>query len=106
MRFWGKHGGGCLRNPGKDRRFLGKNLANLPAISGHLDFAGAGRRVPDACALYYRRAGRRASEDQGILRQIGTLRTEMLHFLLVLLPQIVKAQTVLLGIHDGQKLRL
>jgi hypothetical protein len=39
--FWGKMRGGCLRNPEKDRRFLGKSLANLPEISGHLDFAGA-----------------------------------------------------------------
>lgn len=41
LRFWGKMQGGCLRNPEKDRRFLGKSLANLPEISGHLDFAGA-----------------------------------------------------------------
>ena|GEM_PF-1761895 len=41
LRFWGKMRGGCLRNPEKDRRFLGKSLANLPEISGHLDFAGA-----------------------------------------------------------------
>ena len=41
LRFLGKIRGGCLRNPEKDRRFLGKSLANLPAISGHLDFAGA-----------------------------------------------------------------
>ena len=41
LRFWGKIRGGCLRNPEKDRRFLGKSLANLPEISGHLDFAGA-----------------------------------------------------------------
>ena len=40
LRFLGKIRGGCLRNPEKDRRFLGKSLANLPAISGHLDFAG------------------------------------------------------------------
>ena len=40
LRFWGKTRGGCPRNPGKDRRFLGKSLANLPEISGHLDFAG------------------------------------------------------------------
>ena len=40
LRFWGKIRGGCLRNPEKDRRFLGKSLANLPEISGHLDFAG------------------------------------------------------------------
>ena len=86
LRFLGKIRGGCLRNPEKDRRFLGKSLANLPANSGHLDFAGAGRRVPDARALHHRRAGRRASEDQGILRQIGALRTEMLHFFLILLP--------------------
>ena len=99
--FWGKIWGGCLRNPEKDRRFLGKSLANLPAISGHLDFAGAGRRVPDTRAPYHCRAGRRVSEDQGILRQIGALRTEMLHFFLILLPQIVKAQTVFLRIHDG-----
>ena len=86
LRFLGKIRGGCLRNPEKDRRFLGKSLANLPAISGHLDFAGAGRRVPDTRAPYHCRAGRRASEDQGILRQIGALRTEMLHFFLILLP--------------------
>ena len=41
LRFLGKIRGGCLRNPEKDRRFLGKSLANLPEISGHLDFAGA-----------------------------------------------------------------
>ena len=41
LRFLGKIRGGCLRNPEKDRRFLGKSLANLPAISDHLDFAGA-----------------------------------------------------------------
>lgn len=41
LRFWGKMRGGCLRNPEKDRRFLGKSLANLPEISGHLDFAEA-----------------------------------------------------------------
>lgn len=41
LRFWGKMRGGCLRNPEKDRCFLGKSLANLPEISGHLDFAGA-----------------------------------------------------------------
>lgn len=41
LRFLGIIRGGCLRNPEKDRRFLGKSLANLPAISGHLDFAGA-----------------------------------------------------------------
>ena len=86
LHFLGKIRGGCLRNPEKDRRFLGKSLANLPAISGHLDFAGAGRRVPDTRAPYHCRAGRRASEDQGILRQIGALRTEMLHFFLILLP--------------------
>ena len=106
LRFLGKIRGGCLRNPEKDRRFLGKSLANLPAISGHLDFAGAGRRVPDTRAPYHCRAGRRVSEDQGILRQIGALRTEMLHFFLILLPQIVKAQTVFLRIHDGQELCL
>ena len=38
--FLGIIRGGCLRNPEKDRRFLGKSLANLPEISGHLDFAG------------------------------------------------------------------
>lgn len=63
LRFLGKIRGGCLRNPEKDRRFLRKSLANLPAISGHLDFAGAGRRVPDTRAPYHRRAGRRTSED-------------------------------------------
>ena len=41
LRFLGIIRGGCLRNPEKDRRFLGKSLANLPEISGHLDFAGA-----------------------------------------------------------------
>ena len=41
LRFLGKMRGGCLRNPEKDRRFLGKSLANLPEISSHLDFAGA-----------------------------------------------------------------
>ena len=38
--FLGIIRGGCLRNPEKDRRLLGKSLANLPEISGHLDFAG------------------------------------------------------------------
>ena len=48
LRFLGKIRGGCLRNPEKDRRFLGKSLANLPAISGHLDFAGreGASRIP------------------------------------------------------------
>ena len=46
LRFLGKIRGGCLRNPEKDRRFLGKSLANLPAISGHLDFAGGGKARP------------------------------------------------------------
>ena len=52
LRFWGKIRGGCLRNPGKDRRFLGKSLANLPEISGHLDFAGGGKARPGyPCAV-------------------------------------------------------
>ena len=52
LRFWGKIRGGCLRNPGKDRRFLGKSLANLPAISGHLDFAEGGKARPGyPCAV-------------------------------------------------------
>ena len=46
LRFLGKIRGGCLRNPEKDRRFLGKSLANLPEISGHLDFAGGGKARP------------------------------------------------------------
>ena len=40
LRFLGKIRGGCPRNPEKDRRFFRKSLANLPEISGHLDFAG------------------------------------------------------------------
>ena len=52
LRFLGKIRGGCLRNPEKDRRFLGKSLANLPAISGHLDFAGGGKACPGyPCAV-------------------------------------------------------
>ena len=52
LRFWGKIRGGCLRNPEKDRRFLGKSLANLPEISGHLDFAGGGKARPGyLCAV-------------------------------------------------------
>ena len=52
LRFLGKIRGGCLRNPGKDRRFLGKSLANLPEISGHLDFAGGGKARPGyPCAV-------------------------------------------------------
>ena len=52
LRFLGKIRGGCLRNPEKDRRFLGKSLANLPAISGHLDFAGGGKARPGyPCAV-------------------------------------------------------
>ena len=52
LRFLGKIRGGCLRNPEKDRRFLGKSLANLPAISGHLDFAGGGKARPGyLCAV-------------------------------------------------------
>ena len=52
LRFLGKIWGGCLRNPEKDRRFLGKSLANLPEISGHLDFAGGGKARPGyPCAV-------------------------------------------------------
>ena len=52
LRFLGIIRGGCLRNPEKDRRFLGKSLANLPAISGHLDFAGGGKARPGyPCAV-------------------------------------------------------
>ena len=52
LRFLGKMRGGCLRNPEKDRRFLGKSLANLPEISGHLDFAGGGKAHPGyPCAV-------------------------------------------------------
>lgn len=52
LRFLGKIRGGCLRNPEKNRRFLGKSLANLPAISGHLDFAGGGKARPGyPCAV-------------------------------------------------------
>ena len=52
LRFWGKIRGDCLRNPEKDRRFLGKSLANLPEISGHLDFAGGGKARPGyPCAV-------------------------------------------------------
>ena len=52
LRFLGIIRGGCLRNPEKDRRFLGKSLANLPEISGHLDFAGGGKARPGCpCAV-------------------------------------------------------
>ena len=52
LRFLGKIRGGCLRNQEKDRRFLGKSLANLPEISGHLDFAGGGKARPGyPCAV-------------------------------------------------------
>ncbi len=52
LRFLGKIRGGCLRNPEKDRRFFRKSLANLPAISGHLDFAGGGKARPGyPCAV-------------------------------------------------------
>ena len=52
LRFLGIIRGGCLRNPEKDRRFLGKSLANLPEISGHLDFAGGGKARPGyPCAV-------------------------------------------------------
>ena len=52
LRFLGKMRGGCLRNPEKDRRFLGKSLANLPEISGRLDFAGGGKAHPGyPCAV-------------------------------------------------------
>ena len=52
LRFLGKIRGGCLRNPEKGRRFLGKSLANLPEISGHLDFAGGGKARPGyLCAV-------------------------------------------------------
>ena len=52
LRFLGKIRGGCLRNPEKGRRFLGKSLANLPEISGHLDFAGGGKAHPGyPCAV-------------------------------------------------------
>lgn len=52
LRFLGKIRGGCLRNPEKDRRFLGKSLANLPEISGHLDFAEGGKARPGyPCAV-------------------------------------------------------
>ena len=52
LRFLGKIRGGCLRNPEKDRRFFRKSLANLPAISGHLDFAGSGKARPGyPCAV-------------------------------------------------------
>ena len=52
LRFLGKIRGGCLRNPEKDRRFLGKSLANLPTITGHLDFARGGKARPGyPCAV-------------------------------------------------------
>ena len=66
LRFLGKIRGGCLRNPEKDRRFLGKSLANLPEISGHLDFAGGGKARPGyPCAVPppRRAACVRGSED-------------------------------------------
>ena len=66
LRFLGKIRGGCLRNPEKDRRFFRKSLANLPAISGHLDFAGGGKARPGypcAVPLPRRAACVRGSED-------------------------------------------
>ena len=66
LRFLGKIRGGCLRNPEKDRRFLGESLANLPAISGHLDFAGGGKARPGypcAVPLPHRAACVRGSGD-------------------------------------------
>ena len=66
LRFLGKIQGGCLRNPEKDRRFFRKSLANLPAISGHLDFAGGGKARPGyPCAVPppRRAACVRGSED-------------------------------------------
>ena len=64
LRFLGEIRGGCLRNPEKDRRFLGKSLANLPEISGHLDFAGGGKaRHPCAVPLPHRTACVRGSGD-------------------------------------------
>ena len=66
LRFLGKMRGGCLRNPEKDRRFLGKSLANLPEISGHLDFAGGGKAHPGypcAVPLPHRAACVRGSGD-------------------------------------------
>ena len=66
LRFLGKIRGGCLRNPEKDRRFFRKSLANLPAISGHLDFAGGGKARPGyPCAVPppRRAACVRGSED-------------------------------------------
>ena len=66
LRFLGKIRGGCLRNPEKDRRFLGKSLANLPEISGHLDFAGGGKARPGypcAVPLPHRAACVRGSGD-------------------------------------------
>ena len=66
LRFLGKIRGGCLRNPEKDRRFLGKSLANLPEISGHLDFAGGGKvrpGYPCAVPLPHRAACVRGSGD-------------------------------------------
>lgn len=66
LRFLGKIRGGCLRNPEKGRCFLGKSLANLPEISGHLDFAGGGKAHPGypcAVPLPHRAACVRGSGD-------------------------------------------
>ena len=66
LRFLGKIRGGCLRNPEKGRCFLGKSLANLPEISGHLDFAGGGKAHPGypcAVLLPHRAACVRGSGD-------------------------------------------
>lgn len=66
LRFLGKIRGGCLRNQEKGRRFLGKSLANLPEISGHLDFAGGGKAHPGypcAVPLSHRAACVRGSGD-------------------------------------------
>lgn len=107
FRFLEKNTGWLPEKPGERPVFSQEKPCKPPGNLRSLGLrGGAGRRVPDTRAPYHCCAGRRASEDQGILWQIGALRTEMLHFFLILLPQIVKAQTVFLRIHDGEELRL
>ena len=66
--------------------------ANLPGISGRFGFAWG--------------QADHLSEDQRVLRQIGVLCPEMLHLFLVLVAKIVKAQAILLRVHDGQEFGL
>lgn len=45
-------------------------------------------------------------KDQGVFRHIGVLATKVFDFLLVLIAEIVKTQTVFLCIHNGTKFGL